>query len=81
MRESRDRCRDVTLASGETIRVRGRRGLGPAGVAALSELVEAVRAKAAERGHFELSVCAVFGGVKNRCESFAFADHDERAAA
>lgn len=48
MREPRDRCRDVPLASGETIRVRGRRGLGPAGVAALSELVEAVRAKAAE---------------------------------
>lgn len=48
MREPRDECRPVTLASGETIRVRGRRGLGPAGVAALSELVAAVRAKAAE---------------------------------
>lgn len=39
------------------------------------------RAKVAERGHFELSVCAVFAGRKDRCESFAFADHDERAAA
>lgn len=48
MREPRDECRDVTLASGETIRMRGRRGLGPAGVAALGELVEAARAKAAE---------------------------------
>ena len=48
MREPRDECRDVELASGETIRVRGRGGLGPAGVAALSGLVEAVRAKAAE---------------------------------
>lgn len=48
MREPRDECRDVELALGETIRVRGRRGLGPAGVAALSDLVEAARAKAAE---------------------------------
>lgn len=48
MREPRDECRDVEPASGETIRVRGRGGLGPAGVAALSELVEAARAKAAE---------------------------------
>lgn len=48
MREPRDECRDVELASGETIRVRGRGGLGPAGVAALGGLVEAVRAKAAE---------------------------------
>lgn len=43
----RDECRPVTLPSGETIRVRGRGGLGPAGVAALGELVEAVRRKAA----------------------------------
>lgn len=48
MREPRETCRDVTLASGEVVRVRGRRGLGPAGVAALGGLVEAVRAKAAE---------------------------------
>ena len=48
MREPRERCRDVTLKSGETIRVRGRRSLGPTGVAALSDLVEAARAKAAE---------------------------------
>lgn len=48
MRESRDECRDVELASGQVVRVRGRGGLGPAGVAALSELVEAARAKAAE---------------------------------
>lgn len=48
MREPRDECRDVTLESGEVVRVRGRGGLGPAGVAALSELVEAARAKAAE---------------------------------
>ena len=44
----RDECRSVTLPSGEVIRVRGRGGLGPAGVAALGELVAAVRAKAAE---------------------------------
>lgn len=48
MPESRDECRDVELASGEVVRVRGRGGLGPAGVAALSELVDAARAKAAE---------------------------------
>ena len=48
MREPRDECRDVELASGEVVRVRGRGGLGPAGVAALSELVEAARSKAAE---------------------------------
>ena len=48
MREPRDECRDVTLESGEVVRVRGRRGLGPAGVTALSEIVEAARAKAAE---------------------------------
>lgn len=47
MPEPRDQCRDVTLPSGERIRVRGRGGLGPAGVAALGELVDAVRAKAA----------------------------------
>ena len=48
MPEPRDQCRDVELPSGEVIRVRGRGGLGPAGVAALSGLVEAARAKAAE---------------------------------
>ena len=48
MPEPRDECRAVELPSGEVVRVRGRGGLGPAGVAALSELVEAVRAKAAE---------------------------------
>lgn len=48
MREPRDECRDVELASGEVVRVRGRGGLGPAGVAALSELVEATRTKAAQ---------------------------------
>lgn len=42
----RDECRDVALPSGEVIRVRG--GLGPAGVAALAELVEAARVKASE---------------------------------
>jgi len=44
----RDECRPVALPSGEVIRVRGCGGLGPAGVAALAELVEAVRVKAAE---------------------------------
>lgn len=48
MGEQRDSCRDVTLPSGEVIRVRGRGGLGSAGVAALGELVDAVRVKAAE---------------------------------
>ena len=48
MGEQRDSCRDVTLPSGEVIRVRGRGALGPAGVAALGELVDAVRALAAE---------------------------------
>jgi len=48
MREPRHECRDVALPSGEVIRVRGRGELGPAGVAALAELVEAVRRKAAE---------------------------------
>lgn len=36
-------CRPVTLPSGETVLVRGRGGLGPAGVAALGEIVEAAR--------------------------------------
>lgn len=45
----RDECRPVTLPSGETIRVRGRGGLGPAGVTALGELVDAVRRLDAER--------------------------------
>jgi hypothetical protein len=45
MPEPSDECREVTLPSGETIRVRGRGGLGPAGVAALGELVDLVRAK------------------------------------
>lgn len=39
------------------------------------------RAKVAERGHFELLVCAVFRGVKNRCESLVFSNPGERAAA
>lgn len=47
MREPRDECRDVELASGEVVRVRGRGGLGPAGVAALGELVDVARAKLA----------------------------------
>lgn len=33
-----------------------------------------------ERGGFKLTVCAVFEGRKNRCESFLFADHDQAAA-
>jgi hypothetical protein len=33
-----------------------------------------------ERGGFELTVCGVFEGVKNRCESFAFSNHDEAPA-
>lgn len=45
----RDECRPVTLPSGEVIRVRGRGGLGPAGVAALGELVDAARRLDAER--------------------------------
>ncbi len=40
-----DTCRPVALPSGETVLVRGRGGLGPAGVAALAEVVEAARAK------------------------------------
>jgi len=39
-----DSCRPVTLPSGETILVRARGGLGPAGVAALAEVVGAARA-------------------------------------
>lgn len=49
MSESPDECRPVTLPSGEVIRVRGRGGLGPAGVAALGELVDAARRLDAER--------------------------------
>lgn len=33
-----------------------------------------------ERGEFELTVCAVLAGRKNRCESFPFSNHDEMAA-
>lgn len=44
----RDSCRDVSLPSGEVVRVRGRGGLGPAGVAALGELVDATRCLAAQ---------------------------------
>lgn len=33
------------------------------------------RAEVAERGAFELKVCAVFRGVKARCESFPFGDN------
>jgi hypothetical protein len=42
----RDECREARVPSGETLRVRGRGGLGPQGIAALGELVEAVRAMA-----------------------------------
>jgi hypothetical protein len=35
------------------------------------------RAEVAERGHFELTVCAVFRGRKARCESFPFVNHNE----
>lgn len=37
------------------------------------------RAKVAERGDFELKVCAVFRGRKSRCESFPFSDHSRQA--
>lgn len=37
------------------------------------------RLRIAEAGHFELRVCAVFVGVKNRCESLPFSNPDERA--
>jgi hypothetical protein len=43
----RDECRPVTLPSGEAIPVLGARELSPADVAAMGELVEAVRRKAA----------------------------------
>lgn len=39
-----DSCRPVALPSGETVLVRGRGGLGPAGVAAFAEVVDAARA-------------------------------------
>lgn len=48
MVSGRDECRPMTLASGETIPVLGGEPLSPEGVAALGQLVEAVRAKAAE---------------------------------
>lgn len=48
MTEPRDECRPVTLPSGETIPVLGARELSPAGVAALGELVESGRRKAAQ---------------------------------
>jgi hypothetical protein len=44
MREPRDTCREVTLPSGEPIRVRGAGVMGPDDVAALSTIVDAVRA-------------------------------------
>lgn len=37
------------------------------------------RAEVAERGAFELEVCAVFRGRKARCETFPFVNHDEHA--
>ena len=33
-----------------------------------------------ERGEFELTVCAVFEGRKNRCESFPFSNHHKAVA-
>lgn len=42
-----DQCSDVTLPSGDAVRVRGRGALDAADIAALAELVEAARAKAA----------------------------------
>lgn len=50
MAGEREQCRDVLLPSGESIRVRGSGGLGPAGAAAMGELVEAARRRH-EREH------------------------------
>lgn len=44
MREPRDTCREVTLPSGEPIRVRGADDMSPEAIAALGEIVDAVRA-------------------------------------
>lgn len=38
------------------------------------------RAAVAERGKFTLAVCVVLAGRKERCESYAFSNHDERVA-
>lgn len=49
MAEPRDECREVTLPSGEPIRVRGAGEMTPEAVAALGEIVDAARAMAAEQ--------------------------------
>lgn len=49
MSEPRDECREVTLPSGEPIRVRGAGEMSPEAVAALGELVDAARRMAAEQ--------------------------------
>lgn len=49
MAEPRDECREVTLPSGEPIRVRGAGEMSPEAVAALGEIVDAARRMAAEQ--------------------------------
>jgi hypothetical protein len=49
MAEPRDECREVTLPSGELMRVRGAGEMSPEAVAALGELVDAARRMAAEQ--------------------------------
>lgn len=49
MPRDRDECREVTLPSGEAIRIRGAGDLTPEAVSALGELVDAARAQFAAR--------------------------------
>lgn len=62
-----DTCRPVTLPSGETIPVRGRGGLGPAGVAALAEVIEAARAKHAAEHPSDPGAEDLYGRVDAVC--------------
>jgi hypothetical protein len=63
-----DSCRPVALPSGETVLVRARGGLGPVGVAALAEVVEAARAKHAAEHPPDPGAGELYGRVDAVCK-------------
>lgn len=60
-------------------RTKGERYLGHEMAYSARIAEDLARGRVDERGGFELTVCAVFEGMKNRCESFPFSNHDEVA--
>lgn len=68
MPEPRDECREVTLPSGEAIRMRGAGPMSPEAVAALGELVDAARRKMAAEHSPEPGTAELYERLRARMD-------------